>query len=196
MEEVKTAPAIGYSMIANLPGDRQVTVQCFVAHDEPDDVVNARFDRIFRFIDRQKARYELQDFEEELPKLRETLAQFEEDFAAVDARFEKQQAEADLQILELNKKAEEIEANARSAHNIAGRRGSFKLVGADESNVRNIRSGIEQIKLGKEKAVNERDEHKRNLDISLERHRKGIANLEAKMALRRRLLGEDEVATG
>jgi hypothetical protein len=54
MSEAVKAPAIGYSIVANLGGDRQITVQCFVDEGEEDKAVNARFDRVMTFIDRQR----------------------------------------------------------------------------------------------------------------------------------------------
>jgi hypothetical protein len=65
---LKPGVAIGYSIACNLGGERQMTVQCFVDESEPDEAVHARIDRVFRVVDRQKAKYdldrEIKEFEE------------------------------------------------------------------------------------------------------------------------------------
>ena len=66
MNDAKPASAIGYSVVINLDGNRQVTAQCFVAEDEEDSAINFKFDRVFAILDRQKARYDIVNERDEL----------------------------------------------------------------------------------------------------------------------------------
>ena len=77
-------PAIGYSITANIDGNRRIVFQHFVAADEDDASVNANLDRIMGLVDRQRARYEIPGLAEELETLTNTMAQYEEDRARVD----------------------------------------------------------------------------------------------------------------
>ena len=96
MSDDKPATAIGYSIVVNLDGNRQVTAQCFVAENEDDAAINGKFDRVFAILDRQKARYDVVNERDELRKEETTLDQLKEDLTRADHEYEKAQARLDV----------------------------------------------------------------------------------------------------
>jgi uncharacterized small protein (DUF1192 family) len=175
------APAIGYSIVCNLGGDRQMTIQCFVGEDESDAVVAARIDRIFRVVDRQKARYSIGDLQKERAKLEDELSQGEEDVATVDLNFNRAQAGLDVQLAELNKQHEQIFNAAYEAHTKA-RTGEFKPTGHAKANLDRIKSAVDQIHEQRAKNDAERAQHRDGFLISQNRRRDRIALLSAEIA--------------
>jgi hypothetical protein len=93
--------AVGWSIVANLGGDRQITFQSAFAVDMTDAEKNKLLDDTMALVDRQKARSELPDVRAELFKHRETLAQYEEDLGRVDTMEAEKVAELQRQIAEL-----------------------------------------------------------------------------------------------
>lgn len=129
MTEKATSPAIGYSITANVNGDRQVVFQHFVDQETSVADQNAMIDRIMDAIDRQQARYRIPELRTERNKLEAELLMAERDLAAVDldyqARVEvRNRAVADLQSA---KKGEHDAGYAE--HTSSGRRGSYEPVG-------------------------------------------------------------------
>lgn len=185
------APAIGYSIVSNLGGDRQMTVQCFVGEDEADRVIHAKIDRIFRVVDRQKARYELVDLREERIKTDETLAQFKEDFARVEQEHAKAQAARDVEIVELQKVRGQKHQAGYSAHVATGRQGAYNPKGTVKVDLDRIDAGVQQLVDQKAKAEAEREQHVQSLNVSMERYTKALEALDAKVAARKALLGEE-----
>lgn len=190
------APAIGYSVVANLAGDRQVTAQCFVAEDETEAAINAKFDRVFRVIDRQKSRYELVDIRKELHKLRETLAQFEEDLGRADLEFDKAQASLDEQAKTLTEDRQEAFQTGYDEHVNSGRRGEYQPKGTTLATMRTHDVALSQVKDQKEKNEAERNQHRQQILISVERYKKAIASAEADIAERESLFAVPDAADG
>lgn len=184
-----TAPAIGYSIVANLGGDRQITIQCFVGEDEADDAVNARMDRAFRVVDRQKAKYELVDLRDELIKKQETLAQFHEDKARIDHDIDVKLAMLDVQVGVGNDTLTAMNNDAYEAHVKTGRQGEFRAAGATKANMERVKQGLAQIQEQRDKIVAERNQHHESVMISITRYEAAIAADEAKIAAREALLG-------
>lgn len=186
--EIKQAPAIGYSIVSNLGGDRQMTVQCFVGEDEVDAEVNSKIDRVFRVVDRQRARYQLVDLREERIKTSETLAQFEEDYARVEADYKKAAAERGVQLLELEQRRQGIHDGAYSTHAKSGRQTAFEPRGHTKQALDAFDAAKAQVEAEQVKADGERDQHKSNLDISLTRFRKALVAIDEKIAAAEALL--------
>ena len=95
------APALGYSIVANLGDNRQITAQCFVAHDEPLSVVNDHIDKVMRVIDRQRATYQIKELQTELDTLVATKTRAEDDLARVEEHFVADQTRVDVQLQHL-----------------------------------------------------------------------------------------------
>lgn len=167
-EPVNKVIATGVSVTVGLSNDRQITFQTGFEGDELDSAVNARFDRIMRLADRQKARYQIEEIEEELIKHRETLANFREQLeiretAHVHEQAERRvvidtmagmrvqakkdfQAEIDGTILKIQEARTEQYSAALEAFRAAGRKGSFVPSGSAGRNIELIDKQIEKAK--------------------------------------------------
>jgi len=187
MDAVKDVPAIGYSILANLGDDRQVTFQCFVGQDETDDAVNGRLDRIMGFIDRLKARSELPGLRAELDKHVSTLAQMREDKARLDIEFERSQASLDVQAAEINDQISKTTEAGVEAAKAAGR-ASFKPQGHVKTNLDRLNAGVKQIAAEKQKNVNEREAALQNYAVTENRYVEEIEKLQAKIAEREKAI--------
>ena len=183
------APALGYSVVVNLDGNRQLTMQCFVAEDEPAEVVNAKLDRVFAVIDRQKARYDIVGEREELEKESAALAQFEEDLARVDADFEKAQAGLREQVVEMTTQKTQALEGGYNQHNAAGRRGEYVPSGHTKQTVNAAEAALRNVAETLHKNEAERDQHRLGVEISIDRYHKAIAARKERIATLEKTLG-------
>jgi hypothetical protein len=142
------APALGYSITCNLDGNRQIVFQGFV--------VNRRVDRVMRVVDRQKARYEIEDLRKELLTLNRDFAQGQEDLAKVEADFRKAQAQLDVQILECQRMKAETQERALAAGAASGRSPRSALKGLPSANMERQEKAIADIQDAKLKNEAER----------------------------------------
>lgn len=121
-----SAPALGFSITANIHGSAQIVAQSFVAFDADDATINAALDKVMLAIDRQQAKYQVKDLRRKL----------EQEDMALRAQIEKV---ADFQ-------------NAAAAeHNASGRRGEFKPSKQQEVGLENHRKTIEGMKYNVER---------------------------------------------
>lgn len=183
------APAIGYSIVINLDGNRQVTAQCFVAEDENDVEINRRFDRVFAILDRQKARYEVVNEREELAKEAGTLDQLKEDLARVDHDFDKAQAALDEQLTEMQAQNKGAFEEGYNEHISSGRRGEYVPKGFAAQRARAIETALANTKDSKEKNNAEREQHRQGVLISVERYEKAVAQRGQRIAELEAVLG-------
>jgi len=186
-----TAPAIGYSIVANLPGDRQVTVQCFVAEDEENEAVNKRLDRAFGFLDRQKARYEIPEIKDKIEEQEATLAQMERDLAAADEAFEKSQAELDIGMKTAVDTRDSFVQRGYNEHVASGRRGEYEPRGSDKARIDQHQSVIADYTAQKEKNIAEREQYRNNIVVGKRRYEAAIARDKEKLAEKEALLAAD-----
>ena len=182
------APALGYSIVANLDGKRQITAQYFVAGDEDMAAIHANVDRTMRVIDRQVARYEIEEKAEDLAKLRNTLAQAEEDLARVDHDFEVKKATLNVQI-------ETVNGDYKAAYDAdydkfvkKGYTGSYSPQGSVAANLSRHKAEVTRLAAERDKAQAERDQHRSNVMISIDRFKKGIAEAQAAVDKREALI--------
>ena len=184
MSEASTAPALGYSIVANLGGDRQITVQCFVGSDEPLVSINKKIDRALAVVDRQKARYELEDLYEERHKTAQTLAQFEEDLARLDLDFEASQDSLRKQITEVLTASNDAFDKGYNEYVTSGRRGDYKPTGATKQAMSVAEAQKHQIEQAMQKNANERDQALQQTTISVQRFKQALALADTKIAER------------
>jgi hypothetical protein len=182
MDEPIKVPAIGYSVLANLGDEKQITFQHFVAADDSDATVNACLDRIVGLIDRQKARIQLPTLRDELAEHERTLAQFVEDKARLDIEFNAAQARRDIQIVTLNKTVDTITNDAAEQHAATGRQAAYKPTGVVKTNIERQKAGIAAIEQEKVTAVAERDQAHAHFDVSVKRYEGEIERRKAKIA--------------
>lgn len=174
-EAVNQIPAIGYSITANLGGDRQVVFQHFVAHDQPDVEVNAAIDRIMGFIDRQKAVQELPELQKELDELSEAISQFTQDKQdTAEANYNKAQASLDIENEALQRQRKQVGDTAYEEHARSGRGGEFKPRGQTKMALERIDSGLERIAAEKARNTAERDQFLLTIDGNIKRRQDRI----------------------
>ena len=183
------APALGYSVLVNLDGNRQLTMQCYVAEDEKAEVVNAKLDRVFAVIDRQKARYDIVNEHEELSKESMMLAQLEEDLARVDADFEKSQAALKTQATEVIAQRNETHDAGYAEHSASGRRGAYEPRGVALQTIKATDAAARNIEAALHKNEAERDQHRQGVLISVERYKKAVAERTSRISGLEKLLG-------
>lgn len=180
-------PAIGYSVNALLKGERSMTIQCYVGEGETDAQVNAKIDRIFRVVDRQRARYELADLRIDLDKAERGLTRFDEDLARVDTAYTKRLAEFDQELLLVAERRQANEDAARIEHD-AGRRGAFKLAGkylGEDGRCEHVK---QQILDAKHAAAAEREANIDQIKVNHKRFEDELAQLRKDIAAREALL--------
>ena len=169
------APALGYSIVANLGDNRQITAQCFVAHDEPLSVVNDHIDKVMRVIDRQRATYQIKELQTELDTLVATKTRAEDDLARVEEHFVADQTRVDVQLQHLANSDKEI----REAALARGRGGP---VGGEAARAKAIKAEQTELVELKARAKAERDQARQNLAISIGRYEENIEASKAKIA--------------
>lgn len=192
--EVRQAPAVGMSVVMNMPGDRQATLQCFVAQEDGEQAANDLLDRMFRIADRQRARYELGDFEQELEKHRRMLANFTEDFARIEKDFALKKVEREEEAAALLEEAASIRKEDFEKFSKSGRQGKYEPVGHCKSVIERKKEAAHNIKLGLDKLEAERVVAMDGIRNSQERFSTEIARLEKEVAKRHALLGMSDGA--
>ena len=144
--DLKPATAIGYSIVTNMGGDRQMTVQCFVGEDEDEGIINARIDAVFRICDRQKAKYDLKrlydEFEEKARHLRNFLNAIP--IAEKNGQFQVAALKVELSAKEDARK--EVFDEGYNAHAKSSRRGPFEPGGALKSRLTAMDAEIQKVR--------------------------------------------------
>lgn len=230
---VEKVIASAVNIVVGLAPDRQITFSTGFEGDEPDAVINARFDRIMRMADRLKGHYEIPDIEEDLAKSREALRNLRVDLERIDRQHDHDQAARRVQIAEMDRLcAEDIaeavkmadgqilgaQKNKQAAHDRgmedhrrSGKVGSYVPRGAAKADMAKCDEALASfvklrdseserltaeyarrkaaLEVEIEKATSERELHRTNQDINIERHEEGIAALEKKLARARALAG-------
>lgn len=187
MSESK-APAIGYSIVANLGEKRQMTMQYFVDGSETLGVINETIDKTLLILDRQIARYEIGDLRKDLDKLNKTMAQAILDRDNIDAEDDRNTALRNVAMGALNDDYKELHDLEYQKFTNSGRQGSFELKGHAATNAARILSEVKRLQGEAEKAKAEREQAHRNLEASLTNFRANIAVLEAQVAEREALI--------
>lgn len=183
------APAIGYSILCQLDGNRQFTAQCFVGEDESDEVVNRRVDRIMRVVDRQRARYEVDELRREVADHHTALKRGRDNQAKLDAEHEKALAQLDVQAAAVTEDRSRAYNAAADAHRVSGRRGDFRLAGADKQHDLAFKASLDQIAAEKTRLVNEHKANRDNIEVQWMRFEEEIAKREARIAECEELIG-------
>lgn len=174
--------ALGFSITANIDGNRQIVFQSFIALDAPDSEANANLDRINGLIDRMRAKYELPALKEERAKYAAEIAQAKQDIAEAELNHGKAQASLDVQIETLlaDRKMEFEAGYERFRHD--GRQGTYAPKGAAKVNLDRMDSAVEQAKAAKHKNDQERDQAMAGFSIALARRSDAVDELDKKIA--------------
>lgn len=185
---VAPAPALGMSVVTNMPGDRQFTLQCFVASDAPLDEQNGLADRMFRMVDRQKARYEIEGIVAELTLHNTKLAEMEEDYARTEGEFQRAQDTLRTQIAVCAEAEKDARDMGYSAHVSGGRRGDYHPKGHVLQSINTSQAQAKMYKDQLAKNVAEREKYILSIETNrqrfkdeIKRRQDTVAALEAKL---------------
>lgn len=183
-EETQTPPAValGISVVTNMPGDRGITVQTHVALDVPLEEQDRIIDRMFRLVDRQKARYELPDVEDELALHQKTLARMEEDLKGVDHEHNVAQARRRAELKALSRELDEAEETAKRAHESTLSHMARTLEEYTAKREAEFAAGYDEFTKGGRQGSYEPTGHRR---VNLDRMDKQIADFKAQIAEKR-----------
>jgi chromosome segregation ATPase len=177
------APALGYSILANLGDEKQLTVQCFADSEEPLTSIHEKVDKAMAVVDRQKAKYKARDLRAEVAKMERTLRQLEGDLARLEADFETNQQALDSRAAECIKSIAALQDEAHS-------RGRAQPVGANKASERALQQEIEHLKEQKAKAAAERAQARANTAVNIGRYRDEIDKANEQIAECEALIGE------
>lgn len=89
MSEVVQAPALGFSILANLGGNRQLTLQGFFPMDTAKADADALLDKAMGYAERLEAKELLPGLKLELAKLESTLTEMDAAIAKIDEEYAK-----------------------------------------------------------------------------------------------------------
>lgn len=169
------APALGFSIVANLNQKRQITCQAFIERDAADDEIAGVLDKVMRQVDRQENFYLILDYELVIEKTEEEIKTYE-------MMLVKAKAQTEAAAEEHNTRISEIETKARNQHEGRERRGPFVLTGLDKQNVERIETALAALK----------DKHKAeqdNLEITITGAKKKVVDAKKKIEDLRASLG-------
>ena len=169
--------AVGWTIVATLGGNRQITLHSAFAEDMAPEQKNAVIDDAMKIVDRQQAKAEKPEALKELHKLQDTLAQFREDRDRLETEHPAkiQRLQEELQRLEdpeqaqrdRDKLAEEMGADYKKTAELrsqvfnsgytefrnSGRAGEYKPQGNVRSNLERLDKALETMKKGMEEAL-------------------------------------------
>lgn len=182
MDAKKEVSALGYSIAANINGDRQITFQHFIASDATDAEVNADMDRIMRIVDRQQAIYQIPSLEEERGQLLGQIAQSEKDLEALNAEYEAWEAEQNKLISTLKIEQEAVQKRAYNEHVANSRRGQFELRGASRAQYEAYERDIGKIVESMIAKAQEKGAGESNLRANNAHRQNRIATIDEKIA--------------
>lgn len=121
-----SAPALGFSITANIHGSAQIVAQSFVPLDASNEEINGTIDKVMLAIDRQQAKYQVKDLKRKMEQEEIILAD------------------------QIGKVAD-LQNTASAEHQASGRRGEFKLNVQQKTAVDNARKTIEGMKYNVER---------------------------------------------
>jgi DNA repair exonuclease SbcCD ATPase subunit len=170
MAEDIAAPALGYSILANLGDEKQLTVQCFVDSEESLPSIHAKLDKAMAVVDRQKAKYRLKDLAKELAETEAALGRQQDDLARIEDQFVAGQEARAEQVRQLAEAREEI---AKAAYG-KGRSGP---VGHDKQRSEALKKQIEHLREEGNKAEAERAQARQNMAVNIGRFNDHIEKL-------------------
>lgn len=182
MSEPAPKTAIGYSIIANLGDDRQITIQHFIGDDEDDAVVNQTMDRIMSFIDRQKAIRKIPELQAEKRQVEGQIAQSSRDVEMLDAEYKAAEVARDQMILDLKGREKDAFDTGYKAHVESGRRGNYKPQGQTAAIIQGVKSDVGKLVEEAIKQANERAQALQNLEANINMRRVRVAQIDEEIA--------------
>lgn len=176
------APALGYSILANLGDEKQITVQCFADSEEDITSIHSKVDKAMAVVDRQKAKYRRADLLKQVDEMETTQRRQKDDLARLESEFEASQEKINDRIAELQKECEDIQAAAYG-------RGRAGPVGQDKASSNAKQREIGQLLEQRNKAAAERAQARENIAVNIGRFDEEIAKAKAKIVECDELIG-------
>lgn len=121
--EQLVVPAIAISLAADLGSGRGLTLQTHVHRADTENAIDSVLDKIMGRVDRQKAKYEIPDLQDELAKMERAMHNLEED-------------------------AKKLYSDAADRWAKAGHKGEFKPGPTERSGIQNCEQNIKRFKDG------------------------------------------------
>lgn len=168
--DLKPATAIGYSIVTNMGGDRQMTVQCFVGEDDDDEAINRRIDKVFRICDRQKARYDLDKQYKEFEEAGRHLRNFLNAIPIAEHNAKCQTAALTVELRAKEEARKEVYEEGYSAHLNGRRRGEFVPGGALKSRLATMDGEIQKVRERIAAIPADTQQHKDKVLIDVQRY--------------------------
>lgn len=168
--DLKPATAIGYSIAVNMGGDRQMTVQCFVGEDEDDECINRRIDKVFRVVDRQKARYDLDKQYSEFEEAARHLRNFLNAIPLAEKNSLHQTAALKVELAAKEGARKEVWEEGYQAHLTGRRKGEFVPGGALKGRLAAMDSEIQKVREKIAAVPADTDQHKAKVLIDVRRY--------------------------
>jgi hypothetical protein len=181
LPEVKQAPAIGYSIVSNMGGDRQMTVQCFVAEDEDLAVINSKIDRIFSVLDRKKAHYDLTKLEKEIEEVGRHLRNFLNAIPMAEKTAEHQIAVLKVKLAEQEKYRDELEKDGYNEHIKSGRKGNYVPKGHALSKINAVNAEIEKTREAIAAVPKDTEQHRETTRVNVQRYKDDLKKRRAEI---------------
>ncbi len=121
-----SAPALGFSITANIHGSAQIVAQSFVPFESDDAAINAALDKVMKAIDRQQAKYQVKDLKRKLEQ-------------------------EEMVLTDQVQKVANLQNTAVAEHAASGRRGEYKPNAQQSAGIENARKTIEGMKFNVER---------------------------------------------
>lgn len=190
---VERKPAIGYSIAANIGDRRQLTVQCFVHEDEPDDVINGKLDRIMRVIDRQQAYYDLEAEMEGFDKVGNTLQHNLEALPIAESNTKKEIAELGIKLSEFEVALAAERQEGYSEWSKKGGRGTYEPKGFRLNKINALEAQIKTIKDAIEAKPKDDAQHRQEVAKNIAHFQQDLKKRRARVNELRAMLGKEPI---
>ena len=183
------AQALGMSLVQNVPGDRQVTFQCFIASDESLEAQNALIDRMALLAERQRAKGEAVQLVAEVEKREAVIARYGDDKARIDHEHEVAQAKRTVEMSEWLSQAETAEREGYDEHVKGGRRGAYVPSGGRKQRIDAFKAQAKKVEESIAAANAEREKHLSNHAVILQQHTEDLDKARFNLQRLERLIG-------
>ena len=120
------APALGFSITANIHGSAQIVAQSFVPFESDDAGINAALDKVMKAIARQQAKYQVKDLK-------------------------RKQEQEEIVLRDQIEKVANLQNTAVAEHAASGRRGEYKPNAQQAAAIENSRKTIDGMKFNIER---------------------------------------------
>lgn len=174
--------ALGYSLVAAISDNAQITFHSAIADDDPDSVANAKIDRIMRIVARQRLLGEKPGIDKELRELEDRLAQLAEDKALAESNYQKAKATLEVQVKTMQDALFKANIDGVAQHTATGRGGKYEPRGAVKASIERAKTGITGSLNALTTLTNDTMQEKHNLGITEGRMNARVEQLKARLA--------------